>query len=90
MIQNTHITHTTHTTHTQHTHTHTHTHLHTHTLTLTHIHIASCLVPVADMLNMAVAEDGNNVVCDTNEASTHFECSTTKPVAAGTQVISVH
>jgi len=59
-------------------------------ITHTYIHTASCLVPVADMLNMAVAEDGNNVVCDTNEASTHFECSTTKPVAAGTQVISVH
>ena len=69
-----------------HTHTHTHTYMHTHTHTHTHT-LASCLVPLADLFNMAVRERSSNVKCATNDASTHFECYTLRPVPAGAQVI---
>eukprot|EP00731_Ephydatia_muelleri_P031263 Em0022g777a len=47
---------------------------------------ASCLVPLADLFNMALHQEQVNVVCNTNEASTHFECRTSKPLAAGEQL----
>ena len=47
------------------------------------------MVPLADLFNMALHQEQVNVVCDTNEASTHFECRTSKPLAAGEQVRAV-
>ena len=35
---------------------------------------------------MALHQEQVNVVCNTNEASTHFECRTSKHLAAGEQV----
>ena len=45
-----------------------------------------CLVPVADMFNMAANEDDVNIECKTNDESMHFECYTTKPVSNNSQV----
>ena len=47
---------------------------------------ASCLVPVADMYNMAARREDVNVMCNTNKDSTHFECYTTTAIPAGRQV----
>ena len=49
-------------------------------------HAASCLVPLADLLNMARSGEESNTQCGTNENSTHFECYTTQQVGRGTQV----
>ena len=47
---------------------------------------ASCLVPIADMYNMAARREDVNVMCNTNKDSTHFECYTTTAIPAGKQV----
>ena len=51
----------------------------------------ACQVPMADLFNTATRtkideQDGNNVDCQTNDASTHFECFTTRPVTAGEEL----
>lgn len=50
-------------------------------------YLASCLVPLSDMFNMAAREEEVNVRCDTNENSTHFECHTTTTIPSGKQVL---
>ncbi|XP_062520678.1 actin-histidine N-methyltransferase-like isoform X2 [Corticium candelabrum] len=49
-----------------------------------------CLVPVADMFNMAANEDDVNIECKTNDESTHFECYTTKPVSNNSQLLVMY
>ncbi|KJE93621.1 hypothetical protein CAOG_04380 [Capsaspora owczarzaki ATCC 30864] len=46
-----------------------------------------CLVPLADLLNTAPA-DQINVECATNLDSTHFECATIRPVAEGQELLT--
>eukprot|EP00118_Oscarella_pearsei_P020390 m.220822 g.220822 ORF g.220822 m.220822 type:complete len:452 (+) comp39949_c0_seq21:69-1424(+) len=49
-------------------------------------HQTACLVPVADLFNMAANERDASIDCKTNDKSTHFECFTVSVVAANAQL----
>jgi histone-lysine N-methyltransferase SETD3 len=53
-------------------------------------HHVPCLVPIADMFNMAVDDNQVNVECKTNDESTHFDCYTTQPVPNNTQLLVMY
>ena len=52
-------------------------------------HSAKVMLPIVDMLNTNVKE-ALNVECQTNTQSTHFECSTTRPVEKGVQLFGAY